>query len=754
MNIKFKILPFLTGLMLLVVSACEPQPSETAGTSSMIGFTPAGEAAQLELEAQFDSYLDAESHREWLKIMSAEPNHVGSPYTKKNAEYVRDLINGWGIETKLEVFHVLFPTPEERVLELLEPSKFTAKLIEPPIEGDPSTFIYEGTLPPYNAYSADGDVTGEIVYVNQGLPDDYKVLEENGISVEGKIVFARYGGSWRGIKPRLAYEHGAIGCIIYSDPRDDGYRVGETYPEGAFRPEDGVQRGSVMNMTLYPGDPLTPGVGATEDAERLSREEAETIKKIPVMPISYADARPFLEAMEGPVAPQAWQGSLPITYRLGGGPAKAHFKLSFNWDIVPVYNTISIIEGSEYPDQWIVRGNHRDGWVFGAADPLSGLVAELDEIRAMGELLKTGWRPKRTIVYASWDGEEQGLLGSTEWAEHHKDELRKKGVLYINTDGNGRGFLGVGGSHSLQKIMNQIQRDVKDPVQDVSLLERNRARRLMAGNKAAQGDGDLSISALGSGSDYSSFLQHVGLPSLNLGFSGESGGGVYHSRYDTFEHYVRFNDFDFAYGVALSQVVGRTVLRFANADVLPYYYTDMAETVETYIDEIEEMSVEMRSEREFEHSLHGSNAYVLAANPTKTYNPPAQGDVIPDIDFTPLRTAVAGLKRAASNYDSRLASRLQKSSDMSEDQLLDLNTQLQAVPQGLLSEDGLPERPWYKNTMYAPGFYTGYGVKTMPGVREAVELENWSRTDHMIDVTASAIREYTSRIEEAAKLIK
>ena len=338
----------------------------------------------------------------------------------------------------------MFPTPRERMVELVSPNRYVLKLEEPEVEGDRTSGITQDLLPTYNAYSADGDVEGEVVYVNYGIPADYDELARHGISVEGKIALARYGGSWRGIKPKVAAQHGAIATLIYSDPRDDGYFQGDVYPDGPYRMAQGAQRGSVEDMPQYPGDPLTPGVGATLDAERYTVEESPTIMKIPVLPISYEDAQPILAAMGGPVAPAAWRGALPLTYHLGPGPARVHMKLEFNWDLTPAYDVIAMLPGSEFPDEWVVRGNHMDGWAFGAGDPLSGMVALMEEARAVGEMVKNGWRPKRTIVYAGWDAEEPGLLGSTEWAEDHAAELQDKAVVYINSDGNGRGFVGVG----------------------------------------------------------------------------------------------------------------------------------------------------------------------------------------------------------------------------------------------------------------------------------------------------------------------
>ncbi|MEJ2370638.1 MAG: transferrin receptor-like dimerization domain-containing protein [Gemmatimonadales bacterium] len=571
--------------------------------------------------------------------------------------------------------------------------------------------IEEDRLPTYNAYSADGDVTGELVYVNYGIPDDYDELERLGIDVRGKLVIARYGGSWRGIKPKVAHEHGALGVILYSDPRDDGYYQGDVYPAGPFRMDGGVQRGSVLDMPQYPGDPLTPGVGATAEAERLRREDAPTIMKIPVLPISYSDALPFLEALDGPVAPAEWRGALPITYHLGPGPARARLHVDFDWELTPAYNVIARVRGSEFPDEWVVRGNHRDGWAIGAGDPTSGMVALLEEARAIGELMKTGWRPKRTIIYAGWDAEEPALLGSTEWAEDHGGELREKAAVYINTDGSGRGFLSMGGSHTLEPFINQVARDVPDPQTGVSVWERARAARAVRGNEKTKKEAldreDLRISPLGSGSDYTPFLQHLGIPSLNLGFGGENRGGSYHSMFDSFDYYTRFGDPGFVYGVALAKTAGRTTLRFANADVLPFQFGSFAENVGQYLEEVIELADEMREETERENRLIRERMYELAADPSL----PAA--------------------RAA-----------------------ELNRVLMSTERLMTRDEGLPRRPWFRHQIYAPGFYTGYGVKTLPGIREAIEERKWDEAAEQMENAAAALERVTRAIEQATELLK
>ena len=566
--------------------------------SPIRGFTSASSKVQREWETKFRAIPEPSRMREAMRRLSARPHHLGSPYGKDNAEWLRAQFASYGFDATIERFDVLFPTPVTRVLELVAPTRFTARLDEPVVKEDPTTDQKSEQLPTYNAYSADGDVTAPLVYVNYGVPADYDQLERRGISVKGAIVIARYGGSWRGIKPKVAYEHGAVGALIYSDPADDGFAEGEAFPAGPYRPRDGVQRGSVLDMPTYPGDPLTPGVGATAGAKRLDRKDAVTIMKIPVLPISYADAQPLLTALTGPVAPAAWRGGLPITYRLGPGSARVHLKLVFDWKLTPLYNVIARLPGATLPDEWVVRGNHHDGGVNGAEDPISGLVPELEEARALGELVRQGWRPKRTIVYAAWDGEEPSLLGSTEWVEEHLAELRQKAVFYLNTDGNGRGILGVEGSHSLERFANEVAGEIQDPEATVTVAQRMRAARVVGGNAAARTRKDLRIEALGSGSDFTPFLQHAGVPTLNVGFGGEDGGGIYHSIYDSFYWYTHFSDTSFVYGRALAQTAGTMVMRVAGADVLPEEFGNLSETVRGYLAEVKTLRESVAKEIE------------------------------------------------------------------------------------------------------------------------------------------------------------
>jgi len=722
-----------------------------AKSQPLIGFTEEGANNQHALEKQFDELLDAENLRSWMQRMTAKPQHVGSPHSRENAKFLIALFEEWGYEAHLAEYHILFPTPITRHLELVEPSSFVAHLVEPDIEQDETSRIREDRLPPYNAYSADGDVVAPLVYVNQGLPSDYQVLAQHGIDVKGKIVIARYGGSWRGLKPKLAAEHGAVGCILYSDPRDDGFFQGNVYPAGPYRMGYGTQRGSVLDMPIFPGDPLTPGYGATHDAERLPIEEAKGLMTIPVLPIGYADAQPLLEALEGPVAPASWRGALPLTYRIGPGPARVRLSLKFSWDVVPAYNVIAVMKGSVYPDEWVLRGNHRDGWVFGAADPTSGMVALMEEARAVGQLAAQGMWPKRTIVYAGWDAEEPGLLGSTEWVEHHIEELREKAVVYINSDGNGRGFLRAGGSHTLERLVNEVAASVTDPQTGVSVAKRLRASRRVGGDVETGVSGDLHIAPLGSGSDYSPFLQHLTIASLNIGFGGESGGGAYHSAYDSFDYYTRFQDPEFVYGMTLVQIAGRLTLRMANADILPFRMENWMFQVNKYVQQVEDLLGDMRAETTRHNQLLKSNAFVLASDPRKTFIAPPPKDAVPHLNFALVHNSLVALKSHVCAYDAAMEAHGKHLSPASQQEL---NNTLMQLEHAMSREEGLPGRPWYRHHIYAPGLLTGYGVKTLPGIREAIEARRWEEAGQQIVIAAKVLDQVSEVLHRATAILE
>jgi N-acetylated-alpha-linked acidic dipeptidase len=760
---------FVATCLAPLLAAPAAQPAAGSG-AAMFGFSAAQAPEERSLEQRFDAALDPAELRAWLKNLSSEANNVGTPKDRANAEFERDLLRKWGWDAEIETFEVLYPTLKQHTLELVAPTHYTATLREPPVPGDETSARTDG-MPPYNIYGADGDVTGDLVYLNYGMPKDYQDLARRGIDVRGRIVITRYGGGWRGLKPKLAQQHGAIGCIIYSDPRDDGYAPGDVYPKGGWRPPEGVQRGSVLDVTLYSGDPLTPGVGATRDAKRLPISQAPTILKIPVIPISYADAQPLLAALGGPVAPARWRGSLPVTYHLGPGPAKVHLAISSDWGLKTLYDVIAKIRGSQSPDEWVVRGNHRDGWVYGAWDPLSGQVALLGEAKAIGALVRSGWRPKRTLVYASWDGEEPGLLGSTEWAEEHAGELERKAVLYLNSDTNVRGFLAAGGSHSLQHLLDDVASGVNDPETGVSTEARLRAHMEVEGYdqgggeeegaeqirknaKLAEAGGDLPIEALGSGSDYTPFLQHLGIAALSIEYHGEADqAGVYHSRYDTFEHYVRFGDPSFAYGVVEAQTVGHTILRMADAEVLPLEFTDFADTVGGYVDELRKAVDDKRRKADELARLMDANAFALAADPTRVVGAPEREAPVPQLDFTPLEQVVARLKKSAAAYDAAYARLTSGELPLGTAGRRQLDALLQGMEQRLTLAQGLPGREWYRHFVYAPGMLTGYGVKTLPGVREAIDGNRWEEAARYIPITATVLGNYCDGIDQATALL-
>lgn len=727
-------------------------PATPAEEPSLRGFTDESSREQRRWEARFRALPKTDAMRETMRRMTARPHHAGSPYGKDNAEWMLARFREWGWNAEIESFDVLMPTPRERAVELIAPTRVVARLEEPALAVDPTSGQKDEQLPTYNAYSKDGDVTAPLVYVNFGVPEDYEQLERLGVSVEGRIVIARYGRSWRGVKPKLAAEHGAVGCLIYSDPHEDGYFQGEVFPQGAWRPKDGVQRGSVLDVSHQPGDPLTPGVGATKEAKRLALSEAKAITRIPVLPISYGDAQPLLAALAGPVAPEAWRGALPITYRIGPGPATLHLKVRSSWDLVTVHDVVARIPGATDPDEWVVRGNHHDAWVNGAEDPISGLAPMLEEARALGELLKAGWKPRRTIVYCAWDAEEPMLLGSTEWAEHHAAELRQKAVAYINTDGNGRGYLDASGSHALERFVNELARDIEDPETRLSVWKREQLRRISEARtpeerQEARQREDLRIEALGSGSDYTAFLDHLGVASLNLSYGNEDGGGIYHSIYDDFFWYTRFSDTDFAYGRALAQTVGTGVMRLASAELLPLHFPGLADTVKTYADELKKLLKTRQDEIGERNRQIEEGVFDAIQDPKRTLIAPKSKPVPPHLNFAPLDNAVATLTDSA----ERLEKAWEKGgAGLAEERRRALNRKLIESERRLTGPEGLPQRPWFKHLLYAPGTYTGYGVKTIPGVREAIELDRFAEAEAEVARVAKALEGLAAHLDDAA----
>ncbi len=741
------ILALASVLFATALAGAEPAP--------LLGFDAAASAAQLELEAAVDAAISPAELEEWLRRLAARPHHTGSAWGRANADWLREQFESWGYQAHIETFEVLFPIPKVRSLEMVSPSYYRAKLEEPVLVDDSTSGQKSEQLPTYNAYSIDGKVEGELVYVNQGLPSDYDELAQRGIDVRGKIVLARYGGSWRGIKPKVAAEHGAIGCLIFSDPSADGYEQGDVWPKGGWRSRDSVQRGSVADMPIHTGDPLTPGVGATAGAQRLALAQATTLTKIPVLPISAGDAEPLLRALAGPMAPPAWRGALPLPYRLGPGPARVKLEVVFDWSLRPVHDVIAVFPGADWPDEWIVRGNHHDAWVNGATDPVSGLVALLAEAKAIGLRAQNGFRPRRTLVYAAWDGEEQALLGSTEWAETHAEELRAKAVAYLNTDNLARGFLQLAGSHSLERLANEVGRAVDDPVRKRPLLEPARARQLVdadaEGRAKLRSRPDLRLDALGSGSDYTPFLQHLGIASLAIDMGGEEQYGQYHSIYDSIDHYLRFGDPGFAYVAAAAKVAARISLRLAQAELLPLTLDRVAEAIGDYVAELPVLAEKMRKESEERERLLTERSLELAADPRERFVSPPALDRVPFLELSPLQNAAAELTRAATAFEAARSAALTRG--LASTARDELNLFLRGFERRLTSDAGLPGRPWYKHQIYAPGQYTGYGVKTLPAIREAIELRRWSEADAQIRVVARLLDEASAAIAAAtAKL--
>jgi N-acetylated-alpha-linked acidic dipeptidase len=734
------------------------QTSETsaspAASAQLLGYTTQTSTAERDWEKKFQDGIVATNIRENDRRLSARPHHVGSPYDKDNAEWMLARFKEWGFDAHIETFDVLFPTPKERVLELLEPTQFRAKLQEPVVAVDPTSNQTSEQLPTYNAYSIDGDVTAPLVYVNYGNRDDYEQLDRLGVSVKGAIVIARYGEGWRGIKPKVAGEHGAIGCIIYSDPKGDGYFEGDDYPQGGWRPREGVQRGSVMD-TDYPGDPLTPGVGAVPGATRLALKDAKTITKIPVLPISYADALPFLSALRGQIAPEGWRGALPITYHIGPGPARVHLKVTSNWDTKPVNDVIATLHGSATPDQWVIRGNHHDAWVNGADDPLAGMAPEMEEARMLGELHKQGWSPKRTIIYCAWDGEEPGLLGSTEWVETHLDDLRKHTVSYLNTDGNERGFLFAGGTQDLEGVISAVARDINDPEKNISVWQRAHLRAILKAKDADERGRirkrtDLEVEALGDGSDYTAFQDHAGISALDVGFGAEDEGDQYHSIYDDFYWYTHFADTDFAYGRALAQTAGTTMMRIADSDLLPYEYSAQAEAIGKYETDLEKLLKDKQDEFTERNLELQEGVFTATSDPHKTYVPPPAEIVPPFMNFAPMKNSIELLKKSADDYSKALAKFKSSGAVISQQSLDAVNADLIGVSRLFLNEKGLPERPWFKNQIYAPGAYTGYGAKPVAAVREYMDEKKWQQADAQIPMVAHVIENIAGGISKAA----
>ncbi len=668
------------------------------------------------MEQQAQAVPDAARLRRYMEFQAAEPHNAGSPRSKVVAEYILGQLKQAGLDARIEHFEALMPYPTMRQVEVVAPRRFVAKLKEPALPADP-TSGQPNQLPTFNAYGATGDVTSDVVYVNFGVPEDYEWLNKQGISVKGKIVIARYGKSWRGIKVKVAAEHGAIACLIYSDPHEDGYFVDDVYTKGPMRPREGVQRGSVLDMPLYAGDPLSPGWASEPGSKRLLISEAKTIMKIPVLPLSYGDAQPILEQLTGPVVPRDWRGSLPITYHAGPGATRVHMKTDYDWSTKPLYDVVATIPGTESPDEWVLAGNHHDAWVNGADDPTSGAVALLETARALATLQKQGWNPKRTIKIMFWDGEEFGLLGSTEWAEKHQEELKQKAVAYLNSDDTAHGWIHLSGSHTLEEFATEVASSVPQPGTKSNLVDYWLHHPPAANSEEESSNPKtFTIGALGAGSDYVAFLDFLGVASMNEGFGGETKSGVYHSVYDDVYWYTHFSDGaqGFVDCRALSQYTATALMRLADSSILPFEFVHFANTVATYVDEIE---------KESEKGGH-------------------------KMDFAALQTELQALRDNGQRYEALLQQVTGKESVDAARQTA-LNEALIRSERVLTRPEGLPNRAWYKHQIYAPGLYTGYGVKTLPGIREAVDAKNWTLAQQETEVVEKCLADMNQVVVEA-----
>ncbi|HEU4714528.1 MAG TPA: M28 family metallopeptidase [Pyrinomonadaceae bacterium] len=678
------------------------------------GFNDQRAVAQRRWEERFRAVPTPNSAREHLRILTREPHIAGTKADYDTAIYVRDQLRSYGIPAELKEYDVWLNYPNApSIVELVTARRQRLNINEPVVPGDP-TSSHPNITPLFNGYSASGDVTAPVVYANYGLPNDYDDLKKAGVDVKGKIVIVRYGNSFRGVKAKVAEDQGAIGCIIYSDPADDGYMQGDIYPKGPWRPGASGQRGSVQYLFDYPGDPLTPGRPSIPGVERLKPEEATDLTRIPVQPISYDAAKAILSLLKGPVRPRGFQGGLPFAYHLGGtSDVKLRLKTDMDYKIRKIWNVVGRIEGNDEKDRWIILGNHRDAWVFGAVDPNSGTSAMLEVGRGLGQLLKDGWKPRRTIIFCSWDAEEYGLIGSTEWAEELATELKEKAVAYLNLDVAVSGpHFGASSVPSLWKLMRAATRDVKDPKTGKSVYQQWQDRSREGRSEADQSTSEARIGALGSGSDYTPFLQHLGIPSTDMGFGGDY--GVYHSSYDSFNWMDKFGDPGFVYHVAAAQLWGTLTMRLADADGLSFDYSDYASQVRDYFAE----AVRIAGRRNLATSF----------------------------DQRSMNVAVDGFGIEAERVNK---ARLEAIRNSDREQLRRINDALIQTERQLIDPQGLRGRAWYKHQIYAPGFYTGYAAQPLTDFRQALDDRNGAVAKESLEKIVQALRRATVTLKQA-----
>ncbi len=697
--------------------------AEADRAQSIFGFRDA--TAETATEARFLAVPDPKLAEEHLRTLTLAPHMAGTPEDKATADYVAAKFREAGLETEIVEYKVWINYPLEISVDLTAPAGVE-------MHGPTREHVEGDTYPddprvvmPFNGMSPSGDVEAEVVYANYGTPEDFEKLDKLKISVRDKIVLVRYGQNFRGVKEFIAQERGAAGVIIYSDPADDGWRRGDKYPEGPWRPDTGVQRGSVGYMFEFPGDPTTPGIASVPslpDAQRISPEKSAQVPKIPVTPLSYHDAWPMLEHLAGPASPREWQGALPFTYHLGPGPVKVKMHLKQDYQFRTLWDVIGRSRGSELPDQWVIAGNHRDAWVYGAVDPNSGTAAMLEAVHGVGELLKSGWKPKRTLVFASWDGEEEGLMGSTEWAEQHESEL-SNAAAYFNVDVAVSGpKFGASAVPSLKQFLRDVAKAVPSPKGGTVYEAWQKGEQPGAPSTqspteaigdarrtpAAQAKADVPVGDLGSGSDYTAFLQHLGVPSTDVSSSGSY--GVYHSAFDDFAWFKKFADPDFVYEQEMARIFGLEAVRMADADVLPYNYDEYGKEIEAYVD-----AASKRAESKFgDHAL----------------------------DFSAVIAAAKHFQEAGAKIASR-----EKAPPKDSAKTNQLNQALRDAESALLVPEGLPHRPWFRHAIYAPGEYTGYAAVVIPGVNEALDKGDAERARQQLAVLAAAL-------ERAAKVLE
>jgi N-acetylated-alpha-linked acidic dipeptidase len=678
------------------------------------GFSADRTAAQRRWEEQFRAVPNPQSAREHLRILTSEPHIAGTKEDYATAIYVRDQLRSYGLKADLKEYDVWLNYPNmPSVLELITTRRQRLSTHEAVVPGDPSS-SHPKITPLFNGYTASGDVTAPLVYANYGLPDDYDDLKKIGVDVKGKIVIVRYGNSFRGVKAKVAEDRGAIGCIIYSDPADDGYMQGDVYPKGPWRPVASGQRGSVQYLFDYPGDPLTPGRPSIPGVPRLKPEEATDLTKIPTQPIAYDVARTILSQLKGPVRPRDFQGGLPFAYHVGGtSDVKVRLKTDMDYKIRKIWNVVATIDGNEEKDRWIILGNHRDAWVFGAVDPNSGTSAMLEVGRGLGQLLKQGWTPRRTIILCSWDAEEYGLVGSTEWAEELAGELKEKAVAYLNLDAAVSGVhFGAASVPSLWKLMRAVTRDVKDPKTGKTVYQQWQDRARENRSEDEENTAEARIGALGSGSDYTPFLQHLGIASTDMGFGGDY--GVYHSAYDSFHWMDQFGDPGFRYHVVAAQLWGTLALRLAGADGLSFDYTDYAAELREFFSETLKLAKRRNLAKSFEEKL--------------------------------MSAAIEDFAKEAERVEK---SRQEAIRGSNRERLLKINNALVQAERQFIDPRGLRGRVWYKHQIYAPGFYTGYAAQPLTDFRQALDDRNGANAKESLERIVEAIKRVTATLKQS-----